>query len=267
MLDTDEKFMIVRKVNMENRNKVVIADPNEGFRTLLKQTIEKMGEFVVVGETGDGQEALQILKEKRPALLLMDIMLPGLDGFGLLDRMSAAELTGVETIVISAAFHERITQQAMEKGVSYFVPKPCDMDSLVQRMRQTIGNEGRGTDENPALENLVTAVIHEIGVPAHIKGYQYVREAILIAVEDIEVINAVTKVLYPEVARRYNTTPSRVERAVRHAIEVAWDRGDLETLQKYFGYTVSNTKGKPTNSEFIAMIADRLRLQRRQRNG
>ena len=133
------------------------------------------------------------------------------------------------------------------------------------RMRQAMlpsGNEA-GQEENTALElsTQVTSIIHEIGVPAHIKGYQYLREAILIAVEDMEVINAVTKVLYPEVARRYNTTPSRVERAIRHAIEVAWDRGDLETLQKFFGYTVSNTKGKPTNSEFIAMIADRLVLQ------
>ena len=120
-------------------------------------------------------------------------------------------------------------------------------------------------DFSPALEGMVTAIIHEIGVPAHIKGYQYLREAIMIAVQDMEVINAVTKVLYPEVAKRFNTTPSRVERAIRHAIEVAWDRGDLETLQKYFGYTVNSTKGKPTNSEFIAMIADRLQLQRKQK--
>ena len=121
----------------------------------------------------------------------------------------------------------------------------------------------RGRAAACRVESVVTDVIHEIGVPAHIKGYQYVREAIVIAVQDMDVINAVTKVLYPEVARRYSTTPSRVERAVRHAIEVAWDRGDLETLQRYFGYTVSNTKGKPTNSEFIAMIADRIRLQRK----
>lgn len=114
------------------------------------------------------------------------------------------------------------------------------------------------------MENTVTSIIHEVGVPAHIKGYQYLREAILIAVADMDVINAVTKVLYPEVAKRFNTTASRVERAIRHAIEVAWDRGDLETLQKYFGYTVSNVKGKPTNSEFIAMIADRLQLQQKE---
>ena len=151
-------------------------------------------------------------------------------------------------------------------GVSFFMPKPCELPSLIERLRQAAAEGAAGLEDEPqALEREVTAVIHEVGVPAHIKGYQYVREAIVIAVQDMDVINAVTKVLYPEVARRYSTTPSRVECAVRHAIEVAWDRGDLETLQRYFGYTVSNTKGKPTNSEFIAMIADRIRLQRKVR--
>ena len=146
------------------------------------------------------------------------------------------------------------------------MPKPCETESLLERMRQACRTEQPVEEDTlQALEREVTTVIHEIGVPAHIKGYQYVREAIVIAVQDMDVINAVTKVLYPEVARRYATTPSRVERAVRHAIEVAWDRGDLETLQRYFGYTVSNTKGKPTNSEFIAMIADRIRLHQKKR--
>ena len=151
----------------------------------------------------------------------------------------------------------------MSRGVSFFMPKPCELTSLLDQMHHAVNEGEESEDESQALEREVTAVIHEVGVPAHIKGYQYVREAIVIAVQDMDVINAVTKVLYPEVARRYSTTPSRVERAVRHAIEVAWDRGDLETLQRYFGYTVSNTKGKPTNSEFIAMIADRIRLQRK----
>lgn len=199
---------------MENRIKVVLADANENFRTMLQQTIENTGEFDVVGSAGDGAEAWKMIERERPQLVITDVILPELDGFALLDRM-----------------------------------------------RQAVRN-GETEEESPvALERLVTSIIHEVGVPAHIKGYQYVREAIILAVQDMDVINAVTKVLYPEVARRYNTTPSRVERAVRHAIETAWDRGDLETLQRYFGYTVSNTKGKPTNSEFIAMIADRIRLQ------
>ena len=144
--------------------------------------------------------------------------------------------------------------------------KPCKISTICTRIRQLTTFEAMEEDKNRShnMETLVTSIIHEVGVPAHIKGYQYLREAILIAVDDMEVINAVTKVLYPEVAKRFGTTASRVERAIRHAIEVAWDRGDLETLQKYFGYTVSNVKGKPTNSEFIAMIADRLQLQQRE---
>ena len=192
-----------------------------------------------------------------------------LDGLGLLDQIAAQKEPRPEVIVVSQFVGDKVVRTAVERGVFYYMPKPCELDSLLERMRQAMlpssGEVGREEDGALELSAQVTSIIHEIGVPAHIKGYQYLREAILIAVEDMEVINAVTKVLYPEVARRYGTTPSRVERAIRHAIEVAWDRGDLETLQKFFGYTVSNTKGKPTNSEFIAMIADRLVLQ--QRNG
>ena len=154
----------------------------------------------------------------------------------------------------------------MRLGAWYFIPKPVNIDSLLEHIRQAVTPEDR-IQSLPSLEADVTAIIHEVGVPAHIKGYQYVREAIIMAVQDMDVINAVTKVLYPEVAKRFHTTPSRVERAIRHAIEVAWDRGDLETLQGYFGYTVNSSKGKPTNSEFIAMIADRLRLHKRSQGG
>ena len=193
----------------------------------------------------------------------MDLLLPGLDGYGVLEQ-AAKDKVQMKTVVVSALYRDQIVSQAMSRGVSFFMPKPCELTSLLDQMRRAVNEGEESEDESQALEREVTAVIHEVGVPAHIKGYQYVREAIVIAVQDKDVINAVTKVLYPEVARRYSTTPSRVERAVRHAIEVAWDRGDLETLQRYFGYTVSNTKGKPTNSEFIAMIADRLQLQRKQ---
>lgn len=189
-------------------------------------------------------------------------LLPGLDGFGVLEQ-AVKDKVQMKTVVVSALYRDQIVSQAMSRGVSFFMPKPCELTSLLDQMRRAVNEGEESEDESQALEREVTAVIHEVGVPAHIKGYQYVREAIVIAVQDMDVINAVTKVLYPEVARRYSTTPSRVERAVRHAIEVAWDRGDLETLQRYFGYTVSNTKGKPTNSEFIAMIADRIRLQRK----
>ena len=156
---------------------------------------------------------------------------------------------------------------AMDAGAAYYMSKPCDAEALAARIRKFAGTKTdepfrQGTDDaDKGLEARVTEIIHEIGIPAHIKGYQYIRTAIILAVENMEVINAVTKVLYPEVARRFDTTPSRVERAIRHAIEVAWDRGDVDVLQKYFGYTVSNLKGKPTNSECIAMIADRISLQ------
>ncbi len=251
---------------MENKTTVVLADANEEFRELLRKTLENSGEFSVIGCAGDGQTAFQLVTERKPQLLLMDLLLPVLDGFGLLEKLAEAKVQ-VRTIVASALYSDHVVLQALEKGVVFFVPKPCDAASVLARTRQN-ATEPAAVDSEDALQKLereVTAVIHEVGVPAHIKGYQYVREAIVIAVQDMDVINAVTKVLYPEVARRYNTTPSRVERAVRHAIEVAWDRGDLETLQRYFGYTVNSTKGKPTNSEFIAMIADRIRLQDKTR--
>lgn len=246
---------------MENTIKVILADANENFRAMLQETIENAGEFDVVGSTGDGAEAWSLIEQERPQLVVTDVVLPGLDGFALLERMAKLPMPP-KTILVSAFYREQLVMQAMEQGVAFFMAKPCEPESLLERMRQAARvEEAAEEDHSVALERLVTSIIHEVGVPAHIKGYQYVREAIVIAVQDMEVINAVTKVLYPEVARRYNTTPSRVERAVRHAIETAWDRGDLETLQRYFGYTVSNTKGKPTNSEFIAMIADRIRLQ------
>lgn len=206
-----------------------------------------------------------MVKRLRPQLLVTDVVLPGLDGFGLLRQMNQLSGEQPRCIVVSSFCNRRTVAQAMEMGVYFFLPKPVNEESLLELMRQASTPEQEEAPFAPALEGMVTAIIHEIGVPAHIKGYQYLREAIMIAVNDMDVINAVTKVLYPEVAKRFCTTPSRVERAIRHAIEVAWDRGDIETLQKYFGYTVNSAKGKPTNSEFIAMIADRLQLQRKQK--
>ena len=247
---------------MQNTCKVLLADANEEFRALLAGAIEKTGEFTVVGSTGDGLEALRLLEEQHPDLLILDTVLPGLDGYGLLRRLP--ELGSTRAIVLTGFFSDRIASEVLGLGASYFLTKPCQMDSLLERMRSAAGRDA-GEPKPMYLKATVTEIIHEIGVPAHIKGYQYLREAIILTVEDMDVITAVTKVLYPAVAKSFNTTPSRVERAIRHAIEVAWDRGDLETLQKYFGYTVSNTKGKPTNSEFIAMIADRLVLEQKKR--
>ena len=251
---------------MANEVRVILADASEEFRILLKDSIEETGEFQVVGSTGDGEELVQMIGELRPQLVIMDVVLPGLDGFGVLSRLQTAKENLPQTIVTSSFCNDRVVQQATDLGVYFFLPKPVSDSSLLEHMRRAVcAREEREGVHAPALEGLVTGIIHEIGVPAHIKGYQYLREAIMIAVNDMDVINAVTKVLYPAVAKRFATTPSRVERAIRHAIEVAWDRGDLDTLQKYFGYTVNSAKGKPTNSEFIALIADRLQLQMKRK--
>lgn len=251
---------------MENKITVILADASEEFRSTLQQHIESCGDFQVVGQAGSGQEALELVRTLRPQLLLTDVVLPELDGFGLLNQLGQSGAYIPKVLVLSSFCSRKAVARAMELGVYFFLPKPANPESLLELMHQAVAPEQeQGPSPTPALEGMVTSIIHEIGVPAHIKGYQYLREAIILAVMDMDVINAVTKVLYPEVAKHFCTTPSRVERAIRHAIEVAWDRGDVETLQKYFGYTVNSAKGKPTNSEFIAMIADRLQLQRRQR--
>ena len=247
---------------MENRRTLLLVDANEEFRTMVREAIEKTGEFAVVGNIGAGTEVLPLVDQLHPDLVLMDILLPGLDGMSVLRQMR--EQTGEKMpkiILLSAFCTDQIISEAVMLGASYFMQKPCEINTLLDRIGSVFNKPVAPEERATYLKNMVTEVIHEIGVPAHIKGYQYLREAIMIAVDDMDVINAVTKVLYPSVAKRFETTPSRVERAIRHAIEVAWDRGDLETLQKYFGYTVSNSKGKPTNSEFIAMIADRLVLE------
>ncbi len=253
---------------METGKRVIIADAGVEFRAILAHAMAGEPDFQVVGETGDGEELVRLVRELRPDAVVMEMVLTGLDGLEVLRELS--QMTDrPKILVLSSYIRGNVVDEAAARGADFFLTKPCKVSTVCQRLRQVMSPGGLETerDSGPALEAQVTAIIHEVGVPAHIKGYQYLREAIMIAVEDMDVINAVTKVLYPEVAKRFGTTASRVERAIRHAIEVAWDRGDLETLQKYFGYTVSNAKGKPTNSEFIAMIADRLQLERRGRAG
>ena len=259
---------------METKSRVLIADSGEDFRFLMADTISSEEDMTVVGTAGDGIETLALIEQKHPNVIVMDLVLTKLDGLGVLQKLSQMEQRPA-VIIVSGFFNDHVVQEAAELGAYYFMPKPCDVPALLSRIRQVTaqaahltsqslarpGIDMRQNDDN--LEAVVTEVIHEIGVPAHIKGYQYLREAIILTINDMEIINSVTKVLYPTVAKKYNTTPSRVERAIRHAIEVAWDRGDIETLQKFFGYTVSNVKGKPTNSEFIAMIADCLSLRRK----
>lgn len=249
---------------MESILRVVLADGNEGFATALKESIEQFGGYSVEAVTGDGAEAVALVERHRADILILDPMLRNLDGIGVLTGLQEKGMSpGI--MVLSNFSSDYVMGKMAELGASYFMLKPCQIEQVIRNLQLLRGSVGRNQTaalrRKNAIETMVTDVIHEIGVPAHIKGYQYLRHAIILAVEDMDVINAITKVLYPQVAKAFGTTPSRVERAIRHAIEVAWDRGDLETLQKYFGYTVSNSKGKPTNSEFIALIADKLQLQ------
>ena len=250
---------------MDNHTTVIIADNTEEFCSSLTAALKRTNGFQVLGTANDGEQAIRMVTERKPDVLVLDLMLAKQDGLSVLKAISSMEKKPV-TLATSRFVTDYVASAAANLGVRYLMLKPCDMNTLVERLEEIRGGESlrqpaaRNTGTT-SIESMVTNIIHEIGVPAHIKGYQYLREAIIIAVNDMDVINAITKVLYPQVAKTFQTTPSRVERAIRHAIEVAWDRGDLDTLQRFFGYTVSNTKGKPTNSEFIALIADKLQLQ------
>ena len=251
---------------MENIKRIVVADTGTEFRKSVVRTLNDEPGLRVIGETGDGSELLHMVRDLQPDAVVMELVLTGgMDGLDVLEEFAQLQ-SRPRVLILSSYMKGSMVDTAAAKGADFYMTKPCRISSVGERLRQIMAPGGLEPeqDDTATLEAQVTAIIHEVGVPAHIKGYQYLREAIIIAVNDMDVINAVTKVLYPEVAKRFGTTASRVERAIRHAIEVAWDRGDLETLQKYFGYTVSNAKGKPTNSEFIAMIADRLQLEQRK---
>ena len=249
---------------MDKQTSVIIADNSEEFCTLLSEQLKRADGFQVIGTANDGEQALRLITERKPKILVLDLMLPKKDGLSVLKAISSMERKPA-VLATSGFVTDYVASAAANLGVQYLMLKPCDMSALAERLEELRGAQNNRQNQNrggkTSIEAMVTSIIHEIGVPAHIKGYQYLREAIIIAVNDMDVINAITKVLYPQVAKTFQTTPSRVERAIRHAIEVAWDRGDLDTLQRFFGYTVSNTKGKPTNSEFIALIADKLSLQ------
>ena len=250
---------------MEKHTTVLIADNTEEFCASLTAALKRAEGFEILGIATDGEQAIRMVTERKPRILVLDMMLAKKDGISVLKAINAMQPRPV-VLATSGFITEYVASAAANLGVQYLMLKPCDMSALVERLEEMRGGESlrqiptRHSGQT-SIETMVTNIIHEIGVPAHIKGYQYLREAIIIATQDMDVINAITKVLYPQVAKTFQTTPSRVERAIRHAIEVAWDRGDLDTLQRFFGYTVSNTKGKPTTSEFIALIADKLQLQ------
>lgn len=246
--------------------KVLIADDNREFCDLLREYIDQQEDLQVVRTVHNGAQVMEALEEARPDVVLLDIIMPHLDGIGVLERM--AELPRRPKVVVLTAFgHEHVTRRAAELGAEYCVLKPFDLDVLACRIREVArGAPARAAAPPVRTRNLdaeVTSVIREVGIPAHIRGYSYLRDAILMVIEDMDLINAVTKSLYPSIAQKYRTTPSRVERAIRHAIEVAWNRGNLEAIEQMFGYTVNRDKGKPTNAEFIAMVADRMRVSLR----
>ncbi len=249
---------------MEKMYRVLLANSNEDFSKKLASTLQQSDRYAVVATANNGARAIELLRECKPEFVVVDTMLSQADGIAVIKAANALEKKPM-LLVLTDFMTEFVSNLLVSLGVQYVLLKPCTYLAVLERldeMRDSLTPRSAYARNREAnIEAMVTSMIHEIGVPAHIKGYQYLREAIIIAVEDMEVINAITKVLYPQVAKTFATTPSRVERAIRHAIEVAWDRGDLETLQRFFGYTVSNTKGKPTNSEFIALIADKLQLQ------
>ena len=257
---------------MVKKIKVLIADDNKDLCDILNEYLNRQENIEVVGIANDGVEAVELITNTSPDVIVLDIIMPHLDGLGVLEKINSLSLENYpKVIVLSAVGQDKITQKAISLGADYYVVKPFDMEIFVKRIRELMTKrepnstrkihvvaKAKGTT---SIESEITNIIHEIGVPAHIKGYQYLREAILMVVNNIELLSAITKELYPGIATKFNTTPSRVERAIRHAIEVAWSRGRVDTINKLFGYTVHDKKGKPTNGEFIAMVADKLRLE------
>ena len=258
------------------KTRILIADDNKDFCSILEDFLSTQSDFDVVGIAKDGLEAIELISEELPDIVILDIIMPHLDGLGVLEKLGTMNLKKQpKTIILSAVGQDKITQKALALGATYYVIKPFDMNVFAKRIRECIGAVSLKPERTLVsvnsmaiknnvqhnLEAAITNIIHEIGVPAHIKGYLYLREAIGMVIADVELLSAVTKELYPSIARKFNTTSSRVERAIRHAIEVAWGRGRVDVINNLFGYTIHNDKGKPTNSEFIAMVADKLRLE------
>ena len=245
-----------------NKINVAIADDNQRTVEMMTELLEQESDIEVIASADDGEEALRIIKEKQPDVVLLDIIMPKLDGIGVLERLQTEDLSKRPIIImVSAMGQENVCEEAMELGASYFILKPFDLRTIIKQIKQakikqqiperpfvSVPEKIHGLTENQ-LEIIITNMIHEIGVPAHM------------AVCDMDILNSITKQLYPSIAQKFDTTPSRVERAIRHAIEVAWGRGNMDTIDALFGYTIHAGKGKPTNSEFIALIADKIRLE------
>ena len=259
---------------MDKEIKIIVADDNQNFCQMIQNYFEGQEDLTLVGMAYNGLEAMELIQTQEPDLIILDLVMPNLDGLGVLERINARTTMKRPKIIMLTAFgQESLTHQAMMLGVDYFILKPFDLDilgkrisSLTQDIPSSIPAQSSaspivttvGSGHN--LFSEVTAMMHQIGIPAHVKGYQYIRDAILMVVEDVSLLGAVTKELYPNVAKKNDTAPSRVERGIRHAIELAWMRGHTDTLKKIFGYSVNIERQKPTNSEFIALLADKFRV-------
>lgn len=249
---------------------VCIVDDNRELVHIMKEFFNQEEDIEVIGVAHNGKECMTMLEELEPDILLLDIIMPLLDGIGVLEQLRSEKREHMPNVIMLTAFgQEEVMRKAVEYGASYFVLKPFDFENLADKIREVSGHEKmnkpnirkQSTNKKDNIETSITSIMHDIGVPAHIKGYLYLREAITMVYNDIELLGSITKILYPDIAKKFNTTSSRVERAIRHAIEVAWNRGNIDSITDLFGYTVNVSKAKPTNSEFIAMVADKLRLE------
>lgn len=264
-----------------NSINVVVADDDVQMLNSVVTMLKGDSMLNVTATATDGAQALKVIKEKKPDVVLLDLVMPRIDGFGVMESIAQEKENGVKQpvfIILSSTSKDDVIEESFERGAAYYILKPFDEKMLISRIKQSVKEKKTNPirhRENSILHNVVsyentlesdvTDIIHEIGVPAHIKGYQYLRDAIMMSVDDTEMLNSITKILYPSIAKKHKTTPSRVERAIRHAIEVAWSRGKIDTIDELFGYTICNGKGKPTNSEFVALIADKIRLEYKMR--
>ena len=254
---------------MEKKLKIVIADDSADFGQNCERTFKAYGMNTVLCEK-DGRRVIDKIKREKPDIVLADVFMPNLDILGVLEGIKDIDPKDRPMIMAMSNFdNQMLEKETLNAGASYYFLKPFNINTIAERIIKLSGWKNEKAPlvvkdnvvTDAQLEIMVTEIIHQIGVPAHIKGYHYLREAIILSVKNSDIVNSITKLLYPTVAKNYNTTASRVERAIRHAIEVAWDRGDIDVLNSYFGYTIQNDRGKPTNSEFIAMISDKLRLK------
>ena len=264
----EHRFLDIREGEELNKIKVLIADDSVEYTRMLSDFLKSSGEVEIVGIVGNGIDALSILKNTEVDILVLDVIMPILDGVSVVKSVNDLPKRP-KILVISAMPPDSIMFEVMKLGAHFFMAKPVSFNSVLERIKTMFSEklpnfifpEVLEAADNADLETAVTEIMHSIGIPAHVKGYQYLRTAIMKVIADPSLIDAITKQLYPTIAKAYQTTPSRVERAVRHAIELAWDRGDIDVLNKFFGYTINHGKGKPTNSEFIAMISDKLRVE------